>query len=479
MVEKRQRNLQSRIVAMAILIFALLLAGCGRGTAESEEASVEGTKQSPEQTVSADTEESATESESGTSDREEIASGLFQYDYIKLHGDMQALPVIREEQAIEEGRTVLTLQTSWVNAWLKDSIAGFNRQSADYFIKISQTYEDDDIDRLSVELLAGKGPDILSSEIFEINENILKKGILLDLAPGLDAMGITDEQYFPSVRALRAGDGVYGISPCAEPEGFWIRESVLGSKEATDIETLVEKLYTYPDQDAVWWTGAKPEFILEYLLEGSEDLWGIIDWEKGTCDFSGELFARILEVAKRYADPERKGNNEKDIAFYYNPTYYSHEQMDSEGKAIVNFLFDDGNYPKYRTGLSVFMLNANSPNQEGVWAFLEYLLSEEGQGYAADGSGMAANRSMARSYAAYELQLLEEGRMETSGNITPEAYEELFDYADQARYASLRTREILAIIYEEAQDYCNGEKPLKNVCDVIQSRAQIVISENL
>lgn len=43
----------------------------------------------------------------------------------------------------------------------------------------------------------------------------------------------------------------------------------------------------------------------------------------------------------------------------------------------------------------------------------------------------------------------------------------------------LRTKEILAIIYEEAQTYCDGDKPLEEVCNVIQKKVQIYISENM
>ena len=64
----------------------------------------------------------------------------------------------------------------------------------------------------------------------------------MDLAPGLDAMGITDEDYFPAVRALCMGNKVYGIRTHIVPSGYTIRESVLGSREQPDIETLVEKL---------------------------------------------------------------------------------------------------------------------------------------------------------------------------------------------------------------------------------------------
>lgn len=466
----RQWNPKGRITAMAVLVFTLLLAGCGKEAAGSAEPSDKSVEESPEQTVSAEIDEPE------TTDPAQETSGQFQYDE-KLFA--LGLPVIEEDQAVAEGRTLLTLQASLVNPWLKYSIAGFNRQSTDYFVRLEETYDEDVEERLSVELMAGRGPDIITGSVMNVSESILKKGVLVDLAPGLDAMGITDEEYFPAVRALRMEDHVYGIRTNIHPNGYWMRESVLGGREQPDIETLVEKLYTYPDQEAVWHTNARSEIILEYLLSGSENLWGMIDWENGTCDFSGELFARILEIAKRYADPERKTQDaeERWLVFFYNPVRDSRKQVESEGKVIINYPFDDGNHPAYERIGEVLMINANSKHQEGVWDFFAYLLGGEGQCYATDPSSLTVSKEMSRNSFAYYLNLLEEGRMQTTMDFTPESIEELYAFTEDARDIPLGTKEILDIIYEEAQTFCDGDKPLEEVCNVIQKRVQLYISE--
>lgn len=467
----RQWKLRSQITAIAALAFVLLLEECGKEMAESEEPA-ESTEESIEQTISADIEDQQTTDTAGETSRR------FQYDE-KLFA--LGLPVIEEEQAIAEGKTLLTLQPHLSNSWLKEAIDGFNRQSADYFIRLEETKGEGDEERLFAEIMAGRGPDIIVGNVFEVSESILKKGVLVDLAPGLDAMGITDEEYFSSFRTLRMGDGVYGIQVYLVPDGISIRESVLGSREQPDIRTLVDKLYAYSDQEAVWWAGARSELILEYLLCGSEDLWGMIDWEKGTCDFSGELFTRMLEIAKRYADPEKKAQEAEDkwLVSFYRPMTNSPKQLESEGKVIINYFFDDGNYPAYFRMGDTLMLNANSKHQEGAWKFLKYLLGEEGQCYASDGCSIVASKEMSKSVFEYELKLLEEGRMQTTADYTPEAIEELFTFTEQGRQVPLRTKEILDIIYEEAQTFCDGDKPLEEVCSVIQKRVQIYISETM
>ena len=485
----RQWNLKARIIKTAILACALFLAGCGQGMAGNGETSAETREETAEQTVSADvrdpeiTDGTADTEESGAIDETAETQGQSRYEIVrnKQLSEMleEGYAVIEEDQAIADGKTLLTLHADLSNTYLDNIVVDFNRHSADYFIRLER--EPDDEERMLAEIMAGRGPDMISGEVFSVTESILRKGVLVDLAPGLDAMGITDEDYFPSFRELRMGDGIYGIRTLIDADGRWIRKEVLGSEEQPAIETLVEKLYTYPDQKAVWSAYARSEIILEYLLCGSEDLWGMIDWEKGTCDFSGELFARMLMIAKRYADPNGTASDMEDrwIVDYYHPMYEPREKVESEGKIIINFLFDDGNHPaRFRLGDTI-MLNANSKHTEGAWKFLEFLLSEEGQAYAAGPYTPVASREISGSAYEYFLQQTQEGEMRGTSDITPEAVEELFAFTEQSRSTPLRTKEILAIIYEEAQPYCDGDKPLEEVCDVIQKRVQIYISENM
>lgn len=146
---------------------------------------------------------------------------------------------------------------------------------------------------------------------------------------------------------------------------------------------------------------------------------------------------------------------------------------------IINHLFDDGNYPAYESNGAVVMLNANSKHQEGAWEFLNYLLGEEGQGYSASINSLAVNKEMSRSCFEYHQKLVEEGRMQTSADFTPEAIEELYVFTEQGRDMPLRTKEILDIIYEEAQSFCDGDKPLEEVCNTIQKRVWIYINERM
>ncbi|MCM1120075.1 MAG: hypothetical protein NC543_12045 [bacterium] len=449
-------NRKGRMAVTAFLLGLLLFAGCGRRAEGNGELSTEGIEQVEE------------------------SEKHFEYDDRKLYphfyeGINVPERVVSEEQARAEGRMILTLQESRASSWLIESVKGFNRQSTDYFVILQQSgwgpEKIDCMDRMAVEIMAGRGPDMFTGDMFEVNESILKKGIVVDLSAGLDAMGITEEEYFPSVRALQMGDAVYGVCPTALVEGYWILESVLGSREMPDIETLVEKLLAYPDQDAVWRPYATTTTILYYLLGGSEDMWGMIDWEQGKCDFSGDLFVKMLEIAKRYDDPE--GKSEEGIMGFYRPLNLVGESLE-EGKVEIDFLFDDGNYLFFRPSYSL-MLNANSDSKhlEGAWEFVKYILGEEGQGYCT--SFPPANKEMCRSFYQWVLDLIEEGQSEVV--LTEEILEEGMHSTERGRYFPVRTTKILEIICEEAQSFTEGDKPREEVCRLIQNRVQLYLDE--
>ena len=399
---------------------------------------------------------------------------------------------VNEDQAREQGRGILTLQLSFLDSRMKNCVDYFNSHNDDYYIAIQEIGYGEELktcrEHTLVELNAGRGPDIFEGDTFlTVTQSILDKGVLMDLAPLLDGLGITDEKYFPAIRALADGTHVYGISTYVRPYTYSILESVLGSREQPDIEALVDRLYSYPDQTAVWWPGAPYYLVLDYLLSGSEDLRGTIDWEAGRCDFTGEFFAKVLEVAKRYGDPGRNGQTA--VVYSYEPGRDSREELASEGKVILDFPFDDEWFP-YCDNSHTLMVNANTKYPEGVQAFIKFLLGPVGQTYFADGStcSLPVNREMAASYKAWQLKENQEGSshhfrtengVSVEFSLTEELIDELMDYTNQARYLPLKTEEIMSIINEEAYLFFTGDKPLEMVIDLIQNRVQLYLDEHM
>ena len=235
----------------------------------------------------------------------------------------------------------------------------------------------------------------------------------------------------------------------------------------------------------MWWSRALYSVVLNYLLAGSEDLWGTIDWEAGRCDFSGDLFTKILEITKRYADPE--SIRQTAVADRYRLDVDVREVVESNRRVILDYPFNDGWYPYFSVS-DVLMVNANTKYPEGACEFIEYLLDEEGQTFVTQSSGLPVNKDMADSYKAWELKENEAEKshyyMTIDGvpeeiSLTKEMTDEALDYAERTRYLPLKTKEIQSIIYEEALLFYTGDKSLEAVIDLIQNRVQLYLDENM
>lgn len=159
---------------------------------------------------------------------------------------------------------------------------------------------------------------------------------------------------------------------------YLIKKEVLGDAKELDAETLVNALLAYPEQ-AVYYSGASAGNILMSLLEGSETLHGMVDWEKGTCDFSGGLLAGMMEVAKRYQYRAGLPQVEKRRALCFAMTFPTQEEYEAEAYVPVGAMFDDGIHPVADAN-NILFINANSKHPEVAWEFLRFIMSEEVQG---------------------------------------------------------------------------------------------------
>ena len=472
-----------------LLLCCTLSAGCGKY--EQTAPLPEPTSELPQGTESSESAALPEATESAGEAAPEDQAGAFCFDPdLSWFVYSDKMIFVDEDQAREQGRGLLTLQVSGSDSRIKNSVDYFNSHNDDYYIVLQSIDYGEALgtcrELTLVELNAGRGPDIFIGDTFlTVTQSIMDQGILMDLAPLLDVLEVTDDKYFPATRALTDGTHVYGFVPYVIPYSYCILESVLGGREQPDIETLVDRLYNYPDQTAVWWPGAPYYLVLDYLLSGSENLRGTIDWEAGRCDFSGEFFAKVLEVAKRYGDPGSNGQTA--VVYRYEPGRDSREELESEGKVILDYPFDDGWYPYCRSSYTL-MVNANTNYPEGVQEFIKFLLGPIGQTYFADpGSSLPVNREMAASYKAWELKENQEGKshkfrlkdgVSVEFALTEELIDELMDYADRARYLPLKTEEIMSIINEEAYLFFTGDKPLEMVIDLIQNRVQLYLDEH-
>jgi len=382
--------------------------------------------------------------------------------------------------AEENGEIVLTFVVSGLpghDSSYQKVVNAFNNESDQYYVELIKYDVGSELEdirtKLAMEIGSGKGPDIMFEDVFPVSQAILEKGVLVDLSPYLLASDITEDKYFPSYAAIEADGKIYGIAPAVSLSRMVIDQKVLESREVPDIATLTDKLLEYPEKGTFVNEYQDGNRILEYFLSGSETLWGMIDWETRKCDFSGELFSKMLELAKRYADDREMGY--EPVMNWESKWECLGGNMEAQGKVLVDYWFDDGNHPLFVPG-EVLMINANTDNLDGAWAFLSFVMSKKGQNLI---SGDPSHRELWREKQIFALQhgLKVYWSDGTQFEPTEEDIKELEKVYDGGSYYPRKTETILDIIYEEADTYFSGSKSKEEIIGIIQNRVQLLLDE--
>lgn len=392
------------------------------------------------------------------------------------------------------------------DGWLSAQVALFNRTNSDYHVILEDCGGGNDLDdfaRLtSIQIAAGKGPDILYGTLMQdYIAGMMEKNALENLRPYMEKSGIREEDYFPfAFSTWKMDDRIYGINARVTGMfGYRMDVAILDGYTASDINALTNALLSYREK-AIFRSGYSSQKILDFFLEGTDTLWGMVDWEEGTCDFSGELFAKILEIAARYGDT---GRNSEFPCMMEARSFRNLFEFDSEsdqektGKITCGILFDDGCHIGI-SSYSAMAINANSANKEGAWQFISFLLGEEVQ--ASDTFYVPVNRKVFDAWLNAQLEEVSDGKEKVTGciiyeivggevqitstetvytaeDITEEKAAEYTRALEEARPYPIRTIPILNIIREEAEDYFNGSKTVEEVTALIANRVQLYLDE--
>lgn len=397
-------------------------------------------------------------------------------------------------EAVNQERKTIVLRNGYVDPWVKERIVRFNQESRDYYVVVEECTDseyDSFNDNTLLELGAGRGADIICG-IYD-PYSLMEKGVFEDLSPYMKESGIREEDYFPATfTAWKSGEKVYGALYAMEVYGQCMVKAVTGEEGVHTVEELLDRMLGY-EGEAVFRNGLDATGVLRYFLEYSENLFGMVDWENGTCDFGGDLFGKLLEAAKRYGYDERKGELESIAGKIEYKGYYEFndaEYLEENGIVPIGYPFDDGEHTMTYSSY-VMAINSGSENKEGAWEFIKYMLEEESQtalykdyGLSWIYNGFPVNKS------AFEktCDLMKGNNSESyrdTGDLLPlrtaklskSRREDLRAALEDARSAPLRTRPLLDIILEESAAYFAGEKSVDEVRTVVESRIGMYLGE--
>lgn len=416
----------------------------------------------------------------------------------------------------DSGKEIITVRAAYPDM-LKEALYLFNQSNDTYYAVIDESGLNrnnlligDDIltdfqTQTNLQISSGKGADIICSDaLFDDVSGLMEKGVFADLAPLMEASGIREEDYFRAAfDAWRDGDKIYGIEPYIGVYSTSLDKTVLNGREELTIETLVDSMLEFEEDRC--YSGSNSGYILYNFLKGSQDLWGMVDWQKGTCDFHGELFSKMLLAAKRYGAEEVRRQyppiiESRDCSDVY--MFDTAEKLEANNLVEMGGFFDDGNYPwsvVYAGNEIIMGINAESEHAEGAWQLLAFLLGEEAQSAIIKDIHLdhyyPVNKNVFDRLAQAELEYGYTSVNPYSGEsifipgrslgpqygrvvLEEQAVIELRQILSEARSLPYKTVPLLNIISEETAYYFDGSKSMEEVVTLVQNRVQLYLDEH-
>lgn len=413
---------------------------------------------------------------------------------IEIYTAEKMLVILKKINLQDSEKKILTYRTTVASQEEKELIVRFNQENPDYYIRIVECSENMDFEtfreKTSMEIAAGYGPDIIKEYSVKDIYALLQKGALEELTPYIDQSGLDREAYFPAAfQGWGVTKGCYGIAVGMGMTTWCIDEELFAEDGKWDIDSMLDTLESCTKETA-FAVQYDSSSLLCTWLSGAEDLLGMIDWETGTCDFSGERWKRLLMNADRYGYREDKKENGV-IAYYTRLTNYlffsAYDNGMKSGKKVpVGQPGEDNGITSL--SLDTLGMNAASKNKEGVWQFFQFMLQEEVQeklGEARLGkfpvhkqAFIDTGEKLCDTFEAFSLEQTADGWEVSTNGLTRDQLASIEGWLEKAEYLPWRTAPILEIIEEETQMYFNGVKSMEEVTDIIENRVQLYLDEN-
>ncbi len=420
-------------------------------------------------------------------------------------------------------RTVLTLAMYYTSSDVLRKVIEFNKNNSEYKINViyySSYATDEDylagVTKFNNEIVAGNIPDMIYDTGYFDMDSYAEMGILVDFYDLIEEdEELNLEDYCENVfRAFEYNGGLYQMVTAFRISTFIGKTSIFGEDESLTWERLYEIMEEYPDA-SVFEIYYNRETV--FSLAMSYCYGEFVDEEAGTCDFTSDEFKSLLQFIAQF--PE-----EIDYSTVYTDDYWDtyDERYITNANLLYSFSISSLQYLKsnyYSTFLedvtpvgfpnssgingviyadSSFAICSTSDNIDGAWEFVRSFITEDAQ-MPAEGDYVyripilkaaveaLVERMTERSYyldsdgerVYYDYTTWIDGVEIVIDPATEEEAQKWLDYIYSVDTKSgSATTEITNIIFEEASAYFSGQKTVDEVCEIIQSRMSIYISEN-
>ncbi len=434
----------------------------------------------------------------------------------EYEGDTQELylaTLTYSEVTDETRREEITLSGYYVTDELNRAILKFNRSQTDYRVVFYEYDEQGDLEydelleMMETDFTGDEAPDILMVlDGFNI-KGVVNQGYALDLSSYFNS-SINPDDFVPGIfDAGRFEDGMYVIAPTFVLDTIVVNGEALGGETITTTAELCDffKAYLAESADTCYMT--RDDVLSALCQTGINEF---IDWETGECNFQSDAFIDILEVCSAFPEEfDMMSIASADLMKMMVETpfmitsagsvdvFQEYQALYENQALFLGVPVGEELKPYLDTSGMRMIASANTDCPDGVWAFIEFLLSEDIQDTFKLSSFPVNVNSLDK---VFEEACTPTYTTDENGNTVEEMkYAISFDgvniiylYAADEEFAdSIREQidnavgntfsddELTTIIQEEAAAYFEGQKTAEEVAEIIQSRAVVYVTENM
>lgn len=382
---------------------------------------------------------------------------------------------------------------------LIDAVSQFNRSQSEARIVTVDHYQPDDpypypasVEAFQKDLLSGIVPDVICTDDLPFPE-LASKGLFEDLRPRLEKEIDPDEHLMNFFDSMEYGGKLQQIGFSYSLDTVIGRTERVGTESGLSAADLTAMVQNRPEDMALMESWAPAENFLYYFVQPAES--SFIDWEQGTCSFQTPEFAQLLSLSSSltsqaeleqasfgYADG---ANVENDTALLQISTISS--PIGWHDVHAVQFRGEDVTAVGYPSAGNLFdptftiSVNAMSKEQDTIWKWIDYMLSDEYQqgvtSFPVSRAALAERIEAAKqdsTHRAWDMLTQNEVLSGAATDAEMTQFMEMLEHTTACRYSDLHIDEILN---EELGMYLAGDQTAEQAAEKIQSRAELYLSE--
>ena len=430
--------------------------------------------------------------------------------------------------ATEPGdRTVLTAAVLRFDKDTLDRVYSYNEKNEQYFVEIkeyvseyssgygSAASADDPLTQLTLDILSGKGPDLVIWGYSGYSPSAASGKLMENLYDFMEAdEDFHSQDYYENImEAFELAGELYIL-----PSGFSV-ETLCGQAEEIGTDRAVteswemgEMISAFENSPHAQWLTMNNSNGLTFRFLCNGCIGNFVDWETGKCSFDTQAFVVLLELSDTFPDHLTIGED-----FSYYQTLQSGEVfwepvIVTDPWKVANQRISFGNVQLMWPGYPVadgekelgggvacpygesFSICRGSSQPEAAWDFIKSYFTEEAQ---REVSGIPLLRSVSEERiqealtVEYETadgikrekvkyQIIAEGEETVGLACITEEDEEIFRSIIESTHRSYSNDSgMMDIIMEEAEAYFEKGKDAAAVADVIQNRVSMYVSERM